>query len=75
MGIESITLKHNQLIFQVAAASRIDVGRLVGLVSRKKSNLRVTPDQKIHAALPQKIPTPGALLALAREALQSVGKA
>ncbi len=75
MGIESITLKHNQLIFQVAAVSRIDISRLVGLVSRKKSNLRVTPDHKIHAALPRKFPTPGALLEIARDALQSVAKA
>ncbi|MEE3325750.1 MAG: transcription-repair coupling factor [Myxococcota bacterium] len=75
IGIESITLKQNQLIFQVAASSRIDVGRLVGLVSRKKSTLRVTPDQKIYAALPKPGPTPVALLEIAREALQSVSKA
>jgi transcription-repair coupling factor (superfamily II helicase) len=74
MGIESITLKQNQLVFQVAAASRIDVNRLVGLVSRKKSKLRVTPDQKIHAVLPKPNPTPQGLLEAARKALKSVSK-
>ena len=74
MGIESITLKQNQLVFQVAAASRIDVSRLVGLVSRKKSKLRVTPDQKIHAFLPKGNCTPRELLEAAREALKSVSK-
>ena len=75
LGVESITLKRNELVFQVAAASRIDIGRLVGLVSRKKSGLRVTPDQRIHAALPKPTPAPRALLETAREALQSVAKA
>ena len=74
MGIESITLKQNQLVFQVAAASRIDVSRLIGLVSRKKSKLRVTPDQKIHAVLAKTNPTPRGLLEAAREALKSVSK-
>ena len=74
MGVESITVKRNQLVFQVAAASRIDVSRLVGLVSRKKSKLRVTPDQKIHSVLPKADLTPQELVEAAREALKLVSK-
>lgn len=72
LGIESISLKRHQFIFQVASHSQIDLGKLVALLSKKGSQLHVTPDHKIFAPAPKQAVSPSELLEAANDALKTI---
>jgi transcription-repair coupling factor (superfamily II helicase) len=53
LGIVAVDVARGELLLSVAEKARIDPQRLVALLSRGDSGLRVTPDHKIHAPLPE----------------------
>jgi transcription-repair coupling factor (superfamily II helicase) len=52
LGIVSLTLARGELVLQVAERSQIDGQRLVQLLTRAGTGLRVTPDHRIYAPAP-----------------------
>jgi transcription-repair coupling factor (superfamily II helicase) len=53
LGIEGVETSGRELVLRVAERSRIDPHRLVQLVGRPGTPLRVTPDRRIHMQLRQ----------------------
>ncbi len=69
LGILRIETLRGELVLQVASPSRIDPDRLIGLLSHARSDLRVTPDQKLVAKAPGPEGGPAALFDATRSLL------
>jgi transcription-repair coupling factor (superfamily II helicase) len=69
IGVAAVGLARGELILTVAESSQIDPQRLVQLLTRAGSGLRVTPDHKIFAPAPGPGGGPPALFDAARELL------
>ena len=52
LGVLRIETQRGELVFQVAAQSKIDPDRLIAMLRQARSGLRVTPDQRLIAKAP-----------------------
>jgi len=52
LGVLRIETKRGELVFQIAAQSKIDPDRLIAMLRQARSGLRVTPDQRLIAKAP-----------------------
>ncbi|MGH0036061.1 MAG: transcription-repair coupling factor [Myxococcota bacterium] len=52
LGVVAVDLSRGGLVLTVAERARIDPERLVALLARGDTGLRISPDHKIHAPLP-----------------------
>ena len=73
LGIAQVLLDGSELVFTAAPTTRVDPAKLHRLVTRRRSDLRVMPDQRIRAALRERDPT--SLFARAGEVLAELGAA
>ncbi|MFK7895453.1 MAG: transcription-repair coupling factor [Myxococcota bacterium] len=72
IGIVRIETQRGELVLQVAAQSQIDPDRLVQLLSHARSEIRVTPDQKLVAKAPGPEGGPEALFDATRTLLKKL---
>ncbi len=70
IGIVSLKLQRGEFDLRVAEGNQIDPQRLVRLLTRANSRMRVTPDHRILAPAPGPEGGPPALFAAAREILK-----
>ncbi len=61
LGVIAVDVVKDEIVLTAAATSRVDPKTLLGLIKETGSAVRVTPDHKIHAPLPDR--SPGALFA------------
>ncbi len=73
LGIAQVLLDGAELVFTAAPTTRVDPGKLHKLVTRRRADLRVMPDQRIRAALRER--GPESLFERAREVLGELGAA
>ena len=73
LGIAQVMLDGAELVFTAAPTTRVDPGKLHKLVTRRRADLRVMPDQRIRAALAER--DPESLFARAGEVLRELGAA
>ena len=70
LGVAALDLARGDLVLTAGPAPRIDPQRLLNLMTQAGSGLRVTPDHRIHVAVPQG--TPAELFTSARQVLQNL---
>ncbi|MBW2236289.1 MAG: transcription-repair coupling factor [Deltaproteobacteria bacterium] len=68
LGIAAVDWARGEIVMTAGPATRIDPKRLVGLMTRAASGIRVAPDHKIYA--PAETPDPEVLFPAARRLLQ-----
>jgi len=70
LGVAAVDVARGDLVLTAGPVTKIDPQRLVNLMTQAGSGLRVTPDHRIHVALPEG--TPAELFASARQVLQNL---
>ncbi len=70
LGVAALDLARGDLVLTAGPSPRIDPQRLLNLMTQAGSGLRVTPDHRIHVAVPQG--TPAELFTSARQLLQNL---
>jgi transcription-repair coupling factor (superfamily II helicase) len=70
LGVAALDLARGDLILTAGPSPRIDPQRLLNLMTQAGSGLRVTPDHRIHVAVPEG--TPAELFTSARQVLQNL---
>jgi len=73
LGIAQVMLDGSELVFTAAPTTRVDPAKLHRLVTRRRADLRVMPDQRIRAVLRER--DPASLFARAGEVLGELGAA
>jgi transcription-repair coupling factor (superfamily II helicase) len=73
LGIAQVLLDGAELVFTAAPSTRVDPTKLHKLVTRRRADLRVMPDQRIRAQLAAR--DPASVFARAREVLGELGGA
>ena len=70
LGVAALQLHGGEFVLQVAESSQIDPQRLVQILTRAGSGMRVTPDHRIYGPAPGSEDGPPALFAAAHELMK-----
>ena len=70
LGVAALQLHGGEFVLQVAESSQIDPQRLVQILTRAGSGMRVTPDHRIYGPAPSTDDGPPALFAAAHELMK-----